>query len=114
MNTLSRKDLPNEYYAVIFSYTDGPDRTGYAEMDEETLELAQSMPGFLGYESKKNSEGTLFISYWKDKAAIENWAINERHQVAKKGGRSGWYHWYHSQICKVERSHYFEFEKKKT
>jgi len=114
MSKLDRNSLPSVYYAVIFSYEAGSDLSGYSEMDEETLDLAQTMPGFLGYESKSNHEGTVFISYWKDKASIDNWSKNTRHQVAKKGGKSGWYDWYHSQICKVERSHYFEFEKKKS
>jgi heme-degrading monooxygenase HmoA len=114
MSTLDRTSFPEQYYAVIFSYQSGSNLDGYSEMDEETIELAQTMPGFLGYESKSNSEGTIFISYWLDRAAIDHWAKNARHQEAKRGGRSGWYAWYHSQISKVEHSHYFQFEKQKT
>ena len=49
MSTLDRTSFPEEYYAVIFSYQSGSNLDGYSEMDEETIELAQTMPGFLGY-----------------------------------------------------------------
>lgn len=109
---LNRAELKPPYYAVIFAYEPGPELDGYAEMDEETLQLAQTMPGYLGHESRNDGAGTIFISYWKDLESIDNWAKNERHRVAMHGGRSGWYKWYHSQTVRVERGNYFEFEKK--
>ena len=109
---LDRSSLEAPYYAVIFSYVPGPDLEGYAEMDEETINLAQTMPGYLGHESRNDGEGTIFISYWKDKESIQHWAQNQRHRVAKSGGQNGWYGWYHSQTCRVERQNFFEFEKK--
>lgn len=103
-----RKDLEAPYYAVTFSYEPGPDLEGYAEADEKTLQLAMEMPGYLGHESRKDGEGVLFISYWKDLESIAHWRSHPYHQEAIQGGKSGWYKWYHSQVCKVERQQFFE------
>ena len=110
MNRWDRHKQNPPYYAVIFSYEPGPELEGYAEMDAETIELAQTMPGYLAHESRNDGTGTNFISYWKDLDSIDHWSRNERHRLAKKGGRSGWYGWYHSQTCRVERGNFFEFE----
>lgn len=112
MNRAERQKLTLPYYAVIFSYEPGPKPEGYAEMDEETIQLAQTMPGYLAHESRNDGQGTIFISYQKDLESIDNWSSNERHRVAMKGGKSGWYGWYHSQTCRVEKGHSFEFENK--
>ena len=42
-------------YANIFSYLPSDDLKGYAELDEETLQLVADVPGYVGYESVKNS-----------------------------------------------------------
>ncbi len=109
MKATDRLKLKPPYYAVIFAYEPGPALEGYAEMDRETLELVRQMPGYLGHESRNDGAGTLFISYWKDLRSVNNWSQNERHRKAMKGGQSGWYKWYHSQTCRIERSNYFEF-----
>lgn len=97
----------NNFYAVIFSSTKSNDLEGYAEMDEKMMELAQQQPGFLGYESSGNTNSGIFISYWENKEAIENWRNNVSHQLAKSNATK-WYKRYLSQICLVESSHLFE------
>ena len=49
--------FPGAQYANIFSYLPSDDREGYAELDEETLQLVADVPGYVGYESVKNSVG---------------------------------------------------------
>ena len=44
-------------YANIFSYLPSDGLKGYAELDEETLKLVGDVPGYVGYESVKNSAG---------------------------------------------------------
>ena len=44
-------------YANIFSYLPSDGLKGYAELDEETLKLVGDVPGYVGYESVKNSVG---------------------------------------------------------
>lgn len=102
------KPLPeNNFYAVIFSSEKSDDLEGYTEMDEATMTLAAQQPGYLGYESVTSQNRTIFISYWENKAAIENWRINSTHKMAKAGAHK-WYKRYLSQICLVESSHLFE------
>ena len=98
------KPLPkNNFYAVIFSNTKSDDLEGYAEMDEITLKLAAEQPGYIGYESLSNQNNTIFISYWENKDAIENWRNNVTHKMAKSQAGK-WYKRYLSQICLVENS----------
>ena len=98
------KPLPkNNFYAVIFSNTKSNDLEGYAEMDELTMKLAEEQPGYIGYESLSNQDKTIFISYWENKEAIENWRINATHKIAKSRAAQ-WYKRYLSQICLVENS----------
>jgi heme-degrading monooxygenase HmoA len=97
----------NNFYAVIFSSTKSENLDGYAEMDETTMKLAQEQPGYLGYESVANDNKSIFISYWKNKEAIENWRQHATHKMAKSQAKN-WYKRYLSQICLVESSHLFE------
>lgn len=92
-------------YAVIFSYAYGGDLSGYAEMDELTLELARKVPGFVGYESSKSEERNIFISYWNSKEAIEQWRKDAVHLQAKARAKD-WYAWYNSLICEVQVAHF--------
>jgi len=96
------------YYASIFNYTLGEDLSGYAEMDDLTLELAQNTTGYLGYESHKSGNRGSFISYWQDLDAIDTWRKNTVHQQAKLAGKQKWYSYYHSIIAKVESAHFHQ------
>lgn len=93
-------------YAVIFSSRKKMSTPGYEDMDEKTIELAQQIDGFLGYESATGLENNIFISYWKTEEAINNWREHATHELAKKMGKKIWYQWYHSVICKIEKSTY--------
>ncbi len=96
----------SNYYAVIFASTKSNDIEGYAQMDEQTMTLAQQQPGFLAYESVNNNNKGIFISYWQSKEAINNWRKNVTHLMAKDKAKQ-WYKRYLSQICLVESSHEF-------
>lgn len=97
----------SDYYAVIFSSTKSDNLDGYQEMDELTMRLAQEQQGFLGYESCNNGNQGIFISYWQDMAAIQEWKSNMTH-IQAKSNASQWYSRYLSQICHVESSHLME------
>ncbi len=97
-----------DYFAVIFISEKSNDLTGYEEMDELTINLAQQQPGFIGYESVTNNQNKgIFISYWESMDAIENWRKNSIHLAAKNQAKK-WYKSYISQICKVQKNHEFE------
>lgn len=102
------KPIPNQdYYAVIFSSVKFEQVNGYAEMDEQAMSLAIQQPGYLGYESVSNQNRSIFISYWESLEAIDRWAENSVHRLAKSQAKN-WYKRYLSQICVVQRSMHFE------
>ncbi|MCB0483517.1 MAG: DUF4188 domain-containing protein [Flavobacteriales bacterium] len=101
---MSPTHLEPPYYIVTFSYKYGQNLEGYAAMDEETLNAVKKIDGFIGYESVKTPEKTIFISYWRDITAIELWKNDALHLQAKIMGKSQWYQWYHVQIAKVEQN----------
>ena len=96
-----------DYYAVIFSSTKEDDLTGYYELDNKLMDLAQEQPGFLGWENVKNGNQSIFISYWQDMASINLWRTDSIHLTAKSSAGK-WYKRYLNQICRVEHTKFFE------
>lgn len=94
------------YYAVIFTNRLSEQTTGYAEMAEKMVALAQKQPGFLGHESVRDADGMgVTISYWTDEAAIRNWKQVAEHLFAQKQGKTKWYDHYITRVAKVERAY---------
>ncbi len=101
---MNHQRFPEAKYANIFSYKHADNLKGYAELDEATLRLVEGIPGYVGHESVKDSQGrSIFISYWTSLEAIELWRKNTTHQKAKDLGKS-WYTAYHSMLVKIESS----------
>lgn len=98
---IDRKKLLAPYYANIFSYVPSTNREGYAAAEAATLREVENIDGFLGYEVAGTENRRIFISYWRDMQAIENWRKNQTHQHAKSMGKQ-WYKAYHSMLVKVE------------
>ncbi len=103
---IDRSLIQPDCYAVIFSLERSQNLDGYAEMDDKTIELVKSFEGYLGYESVYQGNRGIFISYWKNADAINQWKNDTTHLQAKAKGKV-WYAFYHSLICKVEQSHVF-------
>ena len=101
------KNLKPPYYAVIFSNqrTDVDDE-GYNATADRMVELAQSMPGFLGVESTRDATGLgITVSYWSDEDSIANWKANAEHIDARRGGNEKWYEHYELRVAKIERAY---------
>ena len=97
------------YYAVIFpnQRTDQDDE-GYSAMAKRMVDLAQTMPGFLGMDSARDSHGfAITVSYWQTLDAIAAWRDHPEHLQAQALGRSKWYAAFDLHIAKVERSYRF-------
>lgn len=94
------------YFAVIFtSARTDEDAEGYGQMADRMLELAATMPGYLGVESARGTDGFgITVSYWTDEASIRNWKANAEHRIAQSLGRSRWYARFALRICEVKRS----------
>ena len=97
------------YYAVIFTSTQRENLEGYIEMAKRMEELAKNQPGYLGLESARNDLG-ITVSYWESLDAIKNWKQQSEHLQAQLKGKTEWYNWYHTRICKVEREYEFHYK----
>ncbi len=98
-------ELDPPYFAVIFSSArKGTQDDGYEETAARMVELAAGMPGFLGVESARNSDGFgITVSYWKTEKAIAQWRTHAEHLLAQERGKTQWYRHYILRIAKVER-----------
>ena len=95
------------YYAVIFtSQHSGVDQDEYANMADKMLELAKTMPGYLGAESARDNDGLgITVSYWRDEASIANWKSHAEHVEAREKGNHKWYDHFELRVARVERSY---------
>jgi heme-degrading monooxygenase HmoA len=99
-------DLKPPYYAVIFPSQRTPGDQDYEETARLMAELARTMPGFLGIESARSSDGFgITVSYWRDEASIRNWRRYSEHVMAQERGKREWYQHYELRIARVERSY---------
>lgn len=94
---------PPPYYAVIFTSIRTEGDNGYAETAERMLVLARQQPGFLGYESARNSVG-ISVSYWLSLEAIKAWRNHPSHKSVQSKADE-WYADSCIRICRVERSY---------
>ena len=93
------------YYAVIFTSLRTPGDNGYGQMAQRMLELSATMPGFLGIESARSTDGLgITVSYWRSEADIANWKQNAEHLVAQRLGQERWYADFALRVAKVERA----------
>jgi heme-degrading monooxygenase HmoA len=94
------------YYAVIFTSVRTEGDRGYGAMANRMVELAQAMPGFLGVESVRGSEGVgITVSYWRSEEDIVSWRQHAEHLVAQEAGKKTWYSEYAVRVAKVERAY---------
>ena len=62
-------NLKKPYYAVIFTNTRTSIDEGYLKMAAQMEELAKIQPGYLGFESARETVG-ISASYWESLKAI--------------------------------------------
>ena len=108
MSEIAKTPRP-PYYAVIFTNTLSENCEGYGVTAERMVELAQQQPGFLGFESARDSLG-ISVSYWESHEAIAQWKKQSEHQLAQEHGRQKWYRAYKTRIALVERDYSFDSE----
>ncbi|HND51818.1 MAG TPA: antibiotic biosynthesis monooxygenase [Pirellulaceae bacterium] len=103
---------PPPYFAVVFSSTRSAagaesareNDDGYATAAARMLELAATMPGYLGVESARGADGFgITVSYWRDEESIRQWQRHAEHLAAQEAGRKRWYQSYTLRVCRVER-----------
>ena len=94
------------YYAVIFTSTRTDVDDGYPATANRMLELAESIPGYLGVESAREGVG-ITVSYWESLEAIKQWREHPEHVEAQRVGRERWYEKFTTRVCLVERENSF-------
>lgn len=93
---------------VLFRSKLVPQPDGYAEMAQEMLETARSMPGFVDVKAFKADDGErLTLVWWRDEETLRAWRTHARHLVAQKAGRERWYEYYDLDVAEVIRSKRF-------
>jgi len=98
------------YWAVIFTShrTDGGDAE-YGRTAARMEQLAQTIPGYLGIESARGSDGMgITVSYWESEEAIAEWRDHPEHLVAKERGRAEWYEHWELRVARVERASFHQ------
>jgi heme-degrading monooxygenase HmoA len=95
------------YYAVIFTnQRTSVDDQGYGNTADRMVDLAKTMPGFLGVETTRDETGLgITVSYWQDENAIANWKANGEHIHARQSGNATWYEHYELRVAKIERAY---------
>jgi heme-degrading monooxygenase HmoA len=105
MITTWHKEAPTApLYAVSFISQKSDQLKDYSATNEEMMQESAQNSGFLGYSSFAKGREGIFISSWKDHAAIDPWRHHQGHLRAKTQVAKQWYAYYHSMICKVESS----------
>ncbi|NHK29339.1 antibiotic biosynthesis monooxygenase [Parvularcula flava] len=98
--------LTPPYYAVIFANQLREPAPGYEAMADRMAALAETMPGYLGIESTRNSEGFgITVSYWESESAIVNWKKQSDHLAAQDKGIREWYAHYQLRVARIERAY---------
>jgi heme-degrading monooxygenase HmoA len=108
-SSIARTPTP-PYYAVIFPSQRTVGDHGYDHVAARMVELAATMPGFLGIESARNPDGFgLTVSYWQSEEAIRAWKAQAEHRAAQDAGKKIWYADYCIRVARVERAYGMSF-----
>lgn len=70
--------------------------------------LAAKQPGYLDFESSREGDIGISISYWRDADAIAAWKNHAEHLLTQRQGREQWYRSYQVQVAQVQRSYSFD------
>lgn len=97
--------LRTPYYAVIFTSLRTEGDNEYGAIADRMVELASSMPGYLGIESARGEDGFgITVSYWQDEASIAAWRKHSEHVLAQERGKREWYKHYELRVARVDRA----------
>lgn len=95
------------YMAVIFSSVLAVDDPDYAAASRRMIELAGTMPGFLGLDTARDSNLGITVSYWIDEKAVRAWREHPEHLEVQARGRRDWYARYDLRVARVTRAKTF-------
>lgn len=97
---------PGTVAVVFVSQRTAVDDEGYGAAGEEMLRAASAMPGFVGMDSVRGSDGIgITVSYWADEQSAIAWRNEANHKATRETGRRNWYQWYRLAVTQVVRSY---------
>jgi glutathione S-transferase len=101
---LEHRIPPGPCYAVIFSNQHAGEHADYGSVAERMVELAKTMPGYLGHASARGTDGFgITVSYWDSRQNIANFRANLEHAAAQRAGRERFYASFDLRVARVER-----------
>lgn len=93
------------YYAVIAPATHTADIAGYPATAARLIQIAPSIPGFLGIETCYQPGFSMAVSYWESLAAIHAWRTHDAHIAAKDQAKRTWFDGYATRIARVQAAY---------
>jgi glutathione S-transferase len=101
---LEHRIPPGPCYAVIFSNQHAGEHADYGSVAQRMVELAETMPGYLGHVSARGTDGFgITVSYWDSRQNIANFRANLEHAAAQRTGRERFYASFDLRVARVER-----------
>ncbi len=88
-------------YAVIFKAVIGELDPGYYETAGLLRSRARDIYGCLSFESCRDGDREISISYWRDERQIDKWKNDPVHIQAQQLGRKQWYRSYQVQVVEL-------------
>lgn len=102
------KNLDNAKWVVLFISKKRNHNEKYRETFDQMIEKVKKLPGFLHVQTFENEQNqNITVSYWKDRASINEWGSDNDHIEAQKHGIVSWYSKYQILICEIQD--YYDF-----
>jgi heme-degrading monooxygenase HmoA len=102
------KNLDNAKWVVLFISKKRDHSTEYLESLNKMIEKVKKIPGFVHIQSFENNlNQNITVSYWKNRASINEWGRDNDHIEAQKRGIVSWYSKYQILTCKIQD--YYDF-----
>ena len=100
--------LDKAKWVVLFISKKRDHSKEYLETLDKMIEKVKKLSGFVHVQSFVNEQNqNIIVSYWKNRASINEWGSDNDHIEAQKNGIVAWYSKYQVLVCKIED--YYDF-----
>lgn len=101
-------NLDKAKWVVLFISKKRDHNNEYKETLDSMIKKVKKIPGFVHVQSFENEqEQNITVSYWKNRASINEWGSDNDHIEAQKSGIVSWYSKYQILVCKIQD--YYDF-----
>ena len=75
-------------------------------MAQQIGPLAMAVPGYIAHKAYTAADGErVTLVEYESEEAVQLWARNRQHALAKTAGRRDFFSWFRVQVCQVLREH---------